>query len=149
MSATWGAFNLGGGGLGRCPLLGLFHWDLKCKFLRWRWAESRVPDLLGSLGLVERARPGVTAHLLMAGIWGVIERGGEPGARMGLHEQLNVIRLRPSGSSWVIDNPAAFLPSSRLQTGGWLRERREGPRARTLSFCPELCPLPAPWSVRG
>ena len=54
----------------------------------------------------------------MAGIWGVIERGGRPGARVGLHEQLNVIRPRPSGSSWVIDNPAALLPGPRHQTGG-------------------------------
>lgn len=92
-------------------------------------AGSGLPGRLGSLGPEERAGPGVSAHLLMAGIWGVIERGGEPGARMGLHEQLNVIRLRPLGSSWVIDNPAAFLPGSRLQTGGWLREGREGPRA--------------------
>lgn len=68
----------------------------------------------------------------MAGIWGVIERGGELGARMGLHEQLNVIRLRPSGSSWVIDNPAAFLPGSRLQTGGWLREGRASRRDSVL-----------------
>lgn len=72
-------------------------------------------------------RPGVSAHLLMAGIWGVIERGGRPGARVGLHEQLNVIRPRPSGSSWVIDNPAAFLPGPRHQTGG---RRRAGPRGR-------------------
>ena len=55
-------------------------------------------------------RAGVSAHLLMAGIWGVIERGGRPGARVGLHEQLNVIRPRPSGSSWVIDNPAGMRP---------------------------------------
>lgn len=72
---------------------------------------------------------GVSAHLLMAGIWGVIERGGRPGARVGLHEQLNVIRPRPSGSSWVIDNPAAFLPGPRHQTGGRRRAgRRGGPR---------------------
>lgn len=101
-------------------------------------AGSGLPARLGSTGPGERAGPGVSAHLLMAGIWGVIERGGEPGARMGLHEQLNVIRLRPSGSSWVIDNPAAFLPGSRLQTGGWLREGREGPRSRTLSFWPRV-----------
>lgn len=110
---------------------------------------SGVPGRLGSLGPDEPAGPGVSANLLMAGIWGVIERGGEPGARMGLHEQLNVIRLRPSGSSWVIDNPAAFLPGSRLQTGGWLREGREGPLP---VFCPsglESWPLPAPRSVRG
>lgn len=69
----------------------------------------------------------VSAHLLMAGIWGVIERGGRPGARVGLHEQLNVIRPRPSGSSWVIDNPAAFLPGPRHQTGG---RRRAGQRGR-------------------
>lgn len=72
-------------------------------------------------------RAGVSAHLLMAGIWGVIERGGRPGARVGLHEQLNVIRPRPSGSSWVIDNPAAFLPGPRHQTGG---RRRAGQRGR-------------------
>lgn len=101
-------------------------------------AGSGLPGRLGSIGPGERAGPGVSAHLLMAGIWGVIERGGEPGARMGLHEQLNVIRLRPSGSSWVIDNPAAFLPGSRLQTGGWLREGREGPCSRTLSFWPRV-----------
>lgn len=76
-------------------------------------------------------RPGVSAHLLMAGIWGVIERGGRPGARVGLHEQLNVIRPRPSGSSWVIDNPAAFLPGPRHQTGSRRRAGQRGPRAGT------------------
>lgn len=83
-------------------------------------------------------RAGVSAHLLMAGIWGVIERGGRPGARVGLHEQLNVIRPRPSGSSWVIDNPAAFLPGPRHQTGG---RRRAGQRGRARG--PALLPRDA------
>lgn len=80
-------------------------------------------------------RAGVSAHLLMAGIWGVIERGGRPGARVGLHEQLNVIRPRPSGSSWVIDNSAAFLPGPRHQTGG---RRRAGRRGRARGPGPSL-----------
>lgn len=87
----------------------------------------RAPGRLRSPGPAELGRAGVSAHLLMAGIWGVIERGGRPGARVGLHEQLNVIRPRPSGSSWVIDNPAAFLPGPRHQTGG---RRRAGQRGR-------------------
>lgn len=73
-----------------------------------------------------RAGRGVSARSLTAGIWGVIERGGRPGARVGLHEQLNVIRPRPSRSSCVIDNPAAFLPGPRHQTGC---RRRAGPGA--------------------
>lgn len=86
-----------------------------------------APGRLRSPGPTDQA--GVSAHLLMAGIWGVIERGGRPGARVGLHEQLNVIRPRPSGSSWVIDNPAAFLQGLRHQTGGRQRAGQRG-RAR-------------------
>lgn len=76
---------------------------------------------------------GVSARPLTAGIWGVIERGGRPGARVGLHEQLNVIRPRPSRSSCVIDNPAAFLPGPRHQTG-CRRRAGPGPRAGTRPF---------------
>lgn len=76
---------------------------------------------------------------MTAGIWGVIERGGRPGARVGLHEQLNVIRPRPSRSSCVIDNPAAFLPGPRHQTGG-RRRAGPGPRAGTRRFPARRCP---------
>lgn len=78
-------------------------------------------------------RAGVSAHFLTAGIWGVIERGGRPGARVGLHEQLNVIRPRPSRSSCVIDNPAAFLPGPGHQTGC---RRRAGTRPFPARRCP-------------
>lgn len=104
-------------------------------------------------------RAGVSARLLMAGIWGVIERGGRPGARVGLHEQLNVIRPGPSGSSWVIDNPAAFLRGPRHQTGCRRRAGRRGRARGPALFCPAQpfslvtptapgrnrgsCPLPA------
>lgn len=104
-------------------------------------------------------RAGVSARLLMAGIWGVIERGGRPGARVGLHEQLNVIRPRPSGSSWVIDNPAAFLRGPGHQTGCRRRAGRRGRARGPALFCPAQpfslvtptapgrnrgsCPLPA------
>lgn len=76
---------------------------------------GRGRRLGGDLRARGAGRAGVSAHLLMAGIWGVIERGGRPGARVGLHEQLNVIRPGPSGSSWVIDNPAAFLPARDIK----------------------------------
>lgn len=108
-------------------------------------------------------RAGVSAHLLMAGIWGVIERGGRPGARVGLHEQLNVIRPGPSGSSWVIDNPAAFLPArdiKRAAGGGRGGGAVRGDPALVrpaLPFSPATpkapgrnpgtCPLPALGSV--
>lgn len=127
----------------------------------------------GDLRARGAGRAGVSAHLLMAGIWGVIERGGRPGARVGLHEQLNVIRPGPSGSSWVIDNPAAFLPGPRHQTGGRRRAGRGArargpgpspPRAALLardaqgsweeprdlpSPCSGVCPLPACQVQRG
>lgn len=95
----------------------------RCEFNGGGRAGGRGAGAAGSPGGAGR---GVSARSLTAGIWGVIERGGRPGARVGLHEQLNVIRPRPSGSSCVIDNPAAFLPGPRLQTGG---RRRAGPGA--------------------
>lgn len=108
----------------------------RCKFPDAAGRGARCGRRAGR-GLLGRGagRAGVSAHLLMAGIWGVIERGGRPGARVGLHEQLNVIRPRPSGSSWVIDNPAAFLPGPRHQTGG---RRRAGRRGRARGPGPSL-----------
>lgn len=121
---------------------------------KWR-EEGAWSAAIFRAGVAGRA--GVSAYLLMAGIWGVIERGGRPGARVGLHEQLNVIRQRPSGSSWVIDNPAAFLPGPRHQTGGRRRAGRKGPSAWTLPFSPAtptvlwgnrvMRPLPAQGSL--
>lgn len=119
---------------------------------------GRGRRLGGDLRARGAGRAGVSAHLLMAGIWGVIERGGRPGARVGLHEQLNVIRPGPSGSSWVIDNPAAFLPGPRHQTGGRRRAgrrgRARGPGALLRPALPKApgrnpapCPLPALGSV--
>lgn len=111
---------------GRYYLLGLLLREAKCKFNDGgrggdQGAWSPVISWASEAG-----RVGVSARLLMAGIWGVIERSGRPGARVGLHEQLNVIRPRPSGSSWVTDNPAAFLQGPRHQTGGGRRAGREG-----------------------
>lgn len=108
-------------------LLGLLLWASRCKFNDREGGGSRMRGAWSAeMSWARAGRAGVSAHLLMAGIWGVIERGGRPGARVGLHEQLNVIRPRPSGSSWVIDNPAAFLPGPRHQTGGRRRAGRRG-----------------------
>lgn len=105
-------------------------WAARCEFNDGGWGGVGCGRLVGGDPWAGGAgRAGVSARLLMAGIWGVIERGGRPGARVGLHEQLNVIRPGPSGSSWVIDNPAAFLRGPRHQTGCRRRAGRRG-RAR-------------------
>jgi hypothetical protein len=67
-------------------LLGWLLWASRCKF-NGGGRGPGAPGRLRSSWAGGAGRAGVSTHLLMAGIWGVIERGGRPGARVGLHEQ--------------------------------------------------------------